>query len=598
MYQLGLMLDLMSSNVQASLSSNAIARIESELMLFRPSMIQTSRMCSAAISSMDEEIEAARLLILSLLTRRNALTRIFLLPPELLARIFRFLALVEPSWSSPGKLGWIRATHVCRYWRQVALEDSSLWATVSGAPKSKRWIGEMLARAKCAPLAIDICDPANKEILSILPSRFSHIRELRLHSLSLANVDNIQELCGQEAPVLEHFELDMLDSSSPMTFGQNIRKKFFKEKSPKLRTFSLRHVPIRIPWYHIPRAQLSQLRIILPKEVSGIDSISMHNIFNLFTSVLTNSPGLEDLVLHYCLPSMPSHFSHGKTIHLPRLSHLGLAGSSSRVANLLKMLELPSSTKLHLRCAEDAATPDDWPILSLVSAHLNNPKLVTFKSFRLTLDHEEQSIYLSASNSLPNTTRPCTFGYCFESDAELYLSLSMDPPFYFGQFPKHLERICDMLPIAEVESLFISAPRAARAVYWGGLFRRCEKITTIEARGHGSTTLLLALTQPKPVSATSGGKGRWRRQCDREAQAQGVDDTAAHALPLFPKLTTLVLRELDFSQYVPSCGDSYDILTNLLRWRKSHNVALKSLIIKDSVIPANRANALKQLVPE
>ncbi|KAI0252266.1 hypothetical protein BJV78DRAFT_1204072 [Lactifluus subvellereus] len=41
---------------------------------------------------------------------------------------------------------------------------------------------------------------------------------------------------------------------------------------------------------------------------------------------------------------MLSHVSHAKTIHLPRLSHLNLAASSSRVAHLLKMLKLPSST--------------------------------------------------------------------------------------------------------------------------------------------------------------------------------------------------------------------------------------------------------------
>jgi F-box-like len=134
----------------------AIACIKSELTLFRSS-IQTSRVCSKPISSIDEEVEAAILHILSLLSRRTAL--IFWLPPELLVRIFHFLVLVESSWSSPGELGWIRATHVCRYWRQVTLEDSSLWANISGVPQSKRWIAEMLTHAKCMLLAIDICGP-------------------------------------------------------------------------------------------------------------------------------------------------------------------------------------------------------------------------------------------------------------------------------------------------------------------------------------------------------------------------------------------------------------------------------------------------------
>jgi F-box-like len=585
------MLELMSSDVQASLSSDAIVRIESELILFRSS-IQTSRACSTTISSTDEEIEAAILHILSLLSRRTA--PIFRLPPELLARIFHFLALTEPSWSSPGELGWIRATHVCRYWRQVALEDSLLWATISGVPQSKRWISEMLARAKCAPLAIDLFDPPNREILSMFPSRFSHIRELRLHDLSLAHVHNVRELCALEAPVLEHFELDMSDSSSPVTINHLVGTQFFKGKSPKLRTFTLCYV--RIPWSLIPRTQLSQLRIILPEEISSTGGIPLRDVLSQFIYVLANSPGLEDLVLQDCLPSMLSHFSHGQTIHLPRLSHLGLAGSSLRVVNLLKILKLPSSTKLHLHCdAENAATYNPCLILPLLSAHFNNPEPVTFKSFGLAFDYAERSISLIASSSLPKSTRPHTTFGCF-LNAEL--GLSVDAPSHFFFSPHILEQMCDMLPIAEVESLSISAPSTVQPVDWGRLFRRCEKVTTIEAHGHETTTLLETLTPPKSVSTTSGSKGRETRRRHRRVQAQGADDIVTHSPPVFPKLTTLVLRKLDFSRKVPDCGNLYDVLMNTLRRRKLHKVPLKNLTIKYSAISTNRSNALSKLVQE
>jgi hypothetical protein len=145
---------------------------------------------------------------------------------------------------------------------------------------------------------------------------------------------------------------------------------------------------------------------------------------------------------------------------------------------------------------------------------------------------------------------------------------------------------------------FFLPPDTVQPVNWGGLFRRCEKITTIEAREHGTTTLLQTLTPPKPVSRTSGGKGRRRRRSDRDAQVQRADDTVGYVPPVFPKLKTLVLKELDFSENVPRCGNLYDILMNLLRRRKSHNVALKSLIIEYSIITANRADALERLVPE
>ncbi|KAF8498171.1 hypothetical protein F5888DRAFT_1693163 [Russula emetica] len=76
----------------------------------------------------------------SLLTRRNAIIPVFLLPPEILAQVFHFLVLEEPPCFGKQDLGWIRATHVCRHWRQVALRDLSWWARISGIPTNTKWV--------------------------------------------------------------------------------------------------------------------------------------------------------------------------------------------------------------------------------------------------------------------------------------------------------------------------------------------------------------------------------------------------------------------------------------------------------------------------
>jgi hypothetical protein len=136
-------------------------------------------------------------------------------------------------------------------------------------------------------------------------------------------------------------------------------------------------------------------------------------------------------------------------------------------------------------------------------------------------------------------------------------------------------------------------------VDWGRLFRLCEKITTIEACGHGTTTLLETLTPPKPVSTTSGGGSTGKKmRGDRDAQSQGADDTMAHVLPVFPKLTALILKKSDFFQNVRCCLKLYNVLMNLLRRRKLRNVAVKSLTIECGIITTKRANALVKLVSE
>ncbi|KAI0000806.1 hypothetical protein BJV74DRAFT_986331 [Russula compacta] len=64
----------------------------------------------------------------ALIMRRSAVAPVSLLAAELLLQIFHIH--IHGSYTQP--LGWIRVTHVCHRWRQVALRDSSLWARISG----------------------------------------------------------------------------------------------------------------------------------------------------------------------------------------------------------------------------------------------------------------------------------------------------------------------------------------------------------------------------------------------------------------------------------------------------------------------------------
>ncbi|KAI0280965.1 hypothetical protein BC826DRAFT_874013, partial [Russula brevipes] len=103
----------------------------------------------------DRGIDAAILLTRALLTHRNTLAPVSVLPPEVLARIFHLVAFADSSGAETGSLRWIGVTHVCRHWRQVALDDSSLWARISSSRVRPTWVSEVLARARDAPLAIE-----------------------------------------------------------------------------------------------------------------------------------------------------------------------------------------------------------------------------------------------------------------------------------------------------------------------------------------------------------------------------------------------------------------------------------------------------------
>ena len=111
---------------------------------------------------------------------------ISVLPPEILARVFHLLVREEMPLFGIENMGWIKVTHVCGHWRQVALDDSSLWAKIWGIPVHTKLISEMLARAKDLPLDIELLytSTSNLEPFIMFLQHLSRTRQLRLRSLS------------------------------------------------------------------------------------------------------------------------------------------------------------------------------------------------------------------------------------------------------------------------------------------------------------------------------------------------------------------------------------------------------------------------------
>ena len=284
----------------------------------------------------------------------------------------------------------------------------------------------MLARAKNAPLDIRLFLNASSgpEILRMFPPHLSHTRALRLESLSSTTFcsDNFRGIYTREAPGLEHFEL-RCPVNSPITFRELEGAAFFKGRAPRLRTFSLSGV--LIPWSLLPRGQLTQLDIRLFRE-SPIPHALSYGDLNQLIDPLVNCPGLEILVLYHCLPFQLTEIPYGQTIYLPHLSRLSLSGSSSRMTNLMKMLKIPSSTRLHLCCvSENTPICNDSLLLSVVAAHFQGPAPIEFKSLSVTISSLVRLLEVTASTTLPG--RSCQFkGFKGNVDGNAELVLMFD----------------------------------------------------------------------------------------------------------------------------------------------------------------------------
>jgi hypothetical protein len=113
-----------------------------------------SRECSqqaidAEIISLEDSIRALRL-------RRNALSPISSLPPEVFAAIFSILCPPPSLDRNPDRhLARFRVSHVCHQWREIALDYPFLWSHVDFTALGLAGATEILARAKSVPLYLE-----------------------------------------------------------------------------------------------------------------------------------------------------------------------------------------------------------------------------------------------------------------------------------------------------------------------------------------------------------------------------------------------------------------------------------------------------------
>jgi hypothetical protein len=261
---------------------------------------------------------------------------------------------------------------------------------------------------------------------------------------------------------------------------------------------------------------------------------------------------------------------------------------------------MPSTTKLNLDCvAESAFGHDGGLILPLVLSHFNRSSFVTFRSFMVIINHLERSLDITASTNAPVSTLSPSSVFDSSSEGNPELTLSFTAPSDFNHLENILERACTILPIADLEFLSVSAPDSLHALNWGELFQKCGKVTTIEASGHGTSTLLQTITPPRvPTKQANNNKGKKRRGKRDLPSQQAADSSAPVCAPIFPKLTSLLVKKFDFSEVVPHSGIVYDVLVTVIKRRKSHKIQLKMLSIDRSILSQKRASALEKLVPE
>ncbi|EKM54860.1 uncharacterized protein PHACADRAFT_259015 [Phanerochaete carnosa HHB-10118-sp] len=123
------------------------------------------------------------------------------LPPELLLLVFEDWAsecYTETQETEPETrpYAWIRCTHVCRRWRELALSSPFLWRRI--VPTSPEWTQELLSRSRQTPLLVNFNSSDFKSAWNIsrvrqegthhlLRHQFHRFREVHMDAFDLDN---------------------------------------------------------------------------------------------------------------------------------------------------------------------------------------------------------------------------------------------------------------------------------------------------------------------------------------------------------------------------------------------------------------------------
>ncbi|EIM91176.1 uncharacterized protein STEHIDRAFT_165547 [Stereum hirsutum FP-91666 SS1] len=272
-------------------------------------------------------------------TRRNAITAVSRLPNETLSMIFSTLDIYD----------LLSATAVCGRWRDVALQDATLWRNhICSLPGLTK---EMIRRSGETPIGLHW----NAYVYPSIRRRISQFPPILAESLDLALAQSHR---------VSHIEL--------VEVGEHIVDAFSRAttSAPILQSMKLGDIyPYRRPYALIPPStfagQAPNLRHLVLDHIACPQGL-LHNVTRLSASrgalgrscaqildTLSVMPMLEELeITNKTLERSTEVIERERIVTLPSLRRLALSGNQFFCLWLPQNLSVPSTSSFALECTE------------------------------------------------------------------------------------------------------------------------------------------------------------------------------------------------------------------------------------------------------
>ncbi|VDB93352.1 unnamed protein product [Peniophora sp. CBMAI 1063] len=509
------------------------------------SQVQTLANSDANIHAWEKEIASLQRVLAAANRQRNACSITYMLPTEILSRIFEELAFVSPIESHPNasvaRKGWLTIVEVCQHWRNVARAHSTLWQRITyvSEPLWELFVTSAGSMPLVVTGRVSAYHPSSRRFLDLLPAQLHRMKELYVHAQASADSENrptrTRFLALMRSLNTSREALDQLEvlSLRPTRYtGRGLHAEFMKRPLPKLRQVTLQGMvlPLGIHSRSITKLELVETSYRNPGEV---------------LKTLRHMTSLADLTL-----SLSSGGSHTTTVQPPiALPHVRRFVVKNSLAICTAYLE---SVAIHPLAFIEIDASD--------TSHLHDEDLSELGSALFSLDNFEPTVLELSANSFRNVCQVTAWGN--EGEGGTYGPDHQNDP--TPSHPHPWPGVKATLPVSSIRLIEFESPCAVMPVIMADFLSQVPKaawdIVTLDGHMHWDVEQILSLF--------AGADGVYSLIMDNvppdtiAALCTALTRTSFPGAPLLciPHLTHLHFDNVDFGCLSEECNGEHSAI--------------------------------------
>ncbi|KAI0053248.1 hypothetical protein FA95DRAFT_1592339 [Auriscalpium vulgare] len=481
------------------------------------------------------------------------------------------------------QVGWMNFTQVCRQWRTVALNAASLWACINRSAESRTVCHEMLVRSRKAPLSLDL-DIAHMGLEAAMElqeylgeQEIQRLRQLTLREGWSRAENHPNKLLKQYALLVIAKAPQLTDlcliAENPVDVLSNVSKL----NMPSLRHLTLQECPLS--WNSDILSNLLSLEVGIDYDFDDTGyptAVELH-------SALQRMPRLRTLRTALREQDQPASV-RANVASLPLLVDLRLRFLGRQGLDLVQALVIPETCRVELINRKAKIHPIVHGVLKVIEGPSTGPRTVDWDWDEIGSSYNERMGKFRLRSWLKHVDwclnwgeRPAalmTAESAFKDEVEPTFKLSAE----FPDAPSNDAWKMDYPYLSNVKTLRLRLhdAHAWKKDRWFGMFQQATSVEVLFVDGQTAAVgLLYALAISGEVD-----------DIESDSSPDGADSsTAGSALPtgrdslLFPKLTTIILRNLASRKAYPLDGKYLDRFAKVLDARRKHGYPVSAVEI-------------------